>query len=132
MTGDKLLKRMEWQTRLRLLDWHIALSSQAPDDSDERSAVDMDANVRRAVIRFDPVLPDDQWERQLLHELLHVRLVMLEDAFSQVAGDDKTAREWWQRGEESAIEAIVDAFLLPGAPRRDYRGDAVWVESDRK
>jgi hypothetical protein len=116
-----------WQARLRLQDWAIRLSELPPDDGDERSSVNIDANVRQAVIRFDPVMPADQAERQLLHELLHVRLVVMEDAFSQVVGDDETARQWWKRGEESAIEALVDA-LLPGYPRREYRGDAAWVE----
>ena len=117
-----------WRDRLRLGEWHIGLSDVAPDEDDDRSSVDIDRNLHRAVIRFDPVLPEKQNERQVLHELLHVRLAELEDAFRQVVGDDETARTWWHRSEERAIEALVDA-LLPDQPRIDYRGGPAWVSS---
>lgn len=118
----------EWMTKLRLTDWLIRLSDVAADD-DDRSTVDIDANTRQAVIRFDPVMPADQVERQLVHELLHVRMIQIEDAFSQVVGEDETARQWFKRGEESTIEALVDAFL-PEQPRREYRGSPAWAEPE--
>lgn len=115
-----------WLVTLRLTEWHIGLSDIPCDSDDERSSVDIDRNLHRAVIRFDPTLPEDQIERQILHELLHVRLAELEDAFRQVASEDETARTWWHRSEERAIEALTDA-LLPDHPRRDYRGGPAWV-----
>jgi hypothetical protein len=110
-----------WSARLRLGDWTIGVSAVPPDRNDQRSSIDLDMNIRRAVIRFDPTLPPDQVERQIVHELLHVRTVGLEDVFDQVVGSDGTAQTWWTREHESMIEAMVDA-LLPDQPRRDYRG----------
>ena len=75
----------EWMRKLRLTDWLIRLSEVAADD-DDRSTVDIDANTRQAVIRFDPVMPADQAERQLVHELLHVRMIQIEDAFLRKIG----------------------------------------------
>jgi hypothetical protein len=119
---------MAWQQRLRLGEWHIGLSDVAPDEEDTRSVVDVDRNLHRAVIRFDPVLPEHQTERQVVHELLHVRLSELEDCFRQVVGDDETAETWWHRSAERTIEALVDAFL-PDQPRVEYRGGPAWVSS---
>lgn len=117
-----------WQVALLLSDWRIGLSSTPPDGDDERSSVDIDRNLHRAVIRFDPTVPEDQVERQVVHELLHVRLAEIEDAFRQVVGDDSTAATWWHRSLERTIERLVDA-LLPDCPRYDYRGGVAWVTS---
>lgn len=118
-----------WATVLHLTDWTIFDSPIAPTEDDRRSCIDIDNATRDAVLRFDPVLPPDQLERSVLHELLHLRLVAMEDAFNQVAGDDETAQAWHHRAKESAIEALVDAFL-PGQPRRNYRGGPEWVSGE--
>lgn len=118
----------DWQVRLRLTEWHIGVSDVAPDGDDERSSVDIDRNLHRAVLRFDPTLPLDQRDRQIVHELLHVRMAELEDCFRQVVGDDETAATWWHRCEERMIEALTDA-LVPAQPRRDYRGGPAWVSA---
>jgi hypothetical protein len=118
----------DWQVKLRLTEWHVGVSDVAPDEDDQRSSVDIDRNLHRAVIRFDPTLPLDQRHRQIVHELLHVRLAELEDVFRQVVDDDETARTWWHRSEERIIEALTDA-LVPDQPRRDYRGGPAWVSS---
>lgn len=128
MTGEFQAFVATWQPRLRLPDWHIAVSPIAPDEDDERSSVEMDRNLHRAVVRFDPTLPEDQYERQVVHELLHVRLSELEDAFRQVVGDNEVAKTWWSRSCERTVEALTDA-LLPDSPRRDYRGGPAWVSA---
>jgi uncharacterized protein YaeQ len=117
-----------WVDRLRLSEWTVLVSDSAPDEDDMRSMVDIDRNLHRAVIRFDPTLPATQRERQILHELIHVRLAELEDVFRLVVDDDETARTWWHRSEERTIEAIIDAFL-PDSPRVDYRGGVGWVSA---
>lgn len=116
----------EWQGRLRLGSWQIRFSELACEEEDSRSTVDIDPSTHFAVIRFDPTLPEDQYHRQIVHELLHVRLAIAEDAFNQ-ADTTEVLQTWFKRGQESAIEALVDA-LLPDHPRREYRGAPVWIE----
>ncbi len=124
--SDRATVIRHWVGVLRLNEWHVGLSDVPCDDGDERSSVDIDRNLHRAVIRFDPTMPEDQAERQIVHELLHVRLSEMEDAFRQVVGDDETASTWWHRSEERTIEALTDA-LLPDQPRREWRGGPAWV-----
>lgn len=114
----------QWRPRLGLADWWVSVSSLAPGEDDSRSEVDIDRNLHRAVLRFDGDLPEDQLERQVVHELLHIRLAELEDCFRQVEGDDHTARKWWDRSQERTVEALASALVQ--TPRREYRGDRVW------
>lgn len=126
MTDLELVAR--WQRALGLEDWRIGVAPIPPTDADERSSVDIDRNTHVAAVRFDPTLPDDQRERQVVHELLHVRLAELSDVFRQVAEDDEVAKTWWHRSEERAIERLTD-LLVPHEPRREYRGSAPWTSA---
>lgn len=117
----------EWQARLRLGDWTIRWAEGVEPGSDDRSTVDMFANVRQAVIRLRSDTPAGQVERQVVHEMLHIRLVIVERAFVE-------AKEWtpkavdpaldamWSLGLEAAIEALCDA--LGCAPRADWTPDS--------
>lgn len=120
LVSPELLER--WQRRLRLSDWHIAVSSEEPGEED-RSTIDMDARIRHAVIRFRSDTPASQVERQLVHELLHALLTGMEDAYNAArtyapASHDEAARRLWDRGCEFAIEALCDA--LTGTKRADW------------
>lgn len=126
MTEEQAAIVRKWQRALRLSEWWVGISDVPCDDMDMRSMVDIDRNLHRAVIRFDATLPNDQMERQIVHELLHVRLAELEDVFRQVVGEDGTADTWWHRAEERTIEALTD-HLVPHQPRRDYAGGPAWV-----
>lgn len=74
--------------------------------------------------------PEGQIERQVVHELLHVVLSGMEDAFR--AAKEHTPKAWddagdrlWSRGEEAAIEALVDA--LTGTKRANWEPNGnVW------
>jgi len=112
----------KWQSRLRLADWQIAVSNLEPDP-DDRSTVNMDVRVRSAVIRLRSDTPPSQVERQVLHELLHILLSGMEDAYR--AAKDYTPKAWddpgdivWSRGAEFAIEALTDA--LTGTERCEW------------
>lgn len=120
-TGQAAALVARWQARLGLSHWRLLVSDRPPDEDDSRSEVDIDRNVLQALLRFDPVLPDDQLERQVVHELVHVRLAELDDVFRQVSVPDSVPRTWWGRAEEATVEALVVA-LLPGMSRREYRG----------
>lgn len=127
MTFQKYAPKLRsWQERLALADWHIGVSDVPCDDNETRSSVDIDPILHRALVRFHPTTPRDQIERQIVHELLHVRLSDLENVFNRVVGDDSTATAWWHHGEERMIEALVDA-LLPKNPRREWMGGPVWT-----
>lgn len=88
----------------------------------------MHANIRQAAIMLRSDTPAGQVERQVVHELLHARLVIMEQAFRE-------AKEWtprsvdhaldamWALGAEGAIEALCDALGLAA------RGD--WGPSDK-
>lgn len=114
-----------WQAALRLSDWHIAATNVEPDP-DSRSNVEIDVNVRLAALRLRASTPMAQVDRQIVHELLHVLLAGMEDAFR--AAKEYTPRAWddagnrmWHRAEESAIEALVD--VLVGVPRGHWGPD---------
>jgi hypothetical protein len=108
-----------WQRRLRLGDWIIRLGDGEPEP-DERSHVDMHTNIRQAVILLRSDTPASQVERQVVHELLHVRLVLLERAY--IAAKGHAPRGWddslWDLGTEAAIEALCDAVGC--RPRADW------------
>jgi hypothetical protein len=129
MTSERERLLAVWRDRLGLRDWHIMTSNFAPDEGDMRSCVDLDVGLQQAVVRFDPTLPDDQVERQVVHELLHARLAETRDVFDQVVGGNTVAATWCDRSTERAIEALVDAFL-PDQPRREWRGGAAWVSAE--
>lgn len=111
-----------WQGRLRLSDWRLAVGDGEPG-VDDRSCVDIDVLVQSAVVRLRSDTPPDQVERQLVHELLHVRLAALEDVHNLALEHtppafDKVADRAWDRACEPAIEALCDA--LTGTTRADW------------
>lgn len=117
-----------WAAYLGLADWNIAFSSERVDKGC-RSNVDIDALTRTAAIRVHAKTPVNQWDRQLVHELLHVLLAGLEDSFNiAVSGNsrktDRVFRRMWARGQEYAIERLVD--IIVGVPREEWESSAVW------
>jgi hypothetical protein len=124
----------DWQRRLRLSDWHIAISTEEPEP-DDRSCIDMDLPIRQAVIRFRSDTPASQVERQLVHELLHALLGGMRDAYDAArsyapSSHDDAARRLWDRGCEFAIEALCDA--LTGSRRADWGpSGSPWNEAFR-
>jgi hypothetical protein len=112
----------EWQRRLRLGDWYIAVSDLDPE-SDARSNVDMHTQIRQAAIRLDKKTPASQVERQLVHELLHVRFAYTEWALQLAKKHtplafDESNDALWNSGMEAGIEALCDA--LGCAPRSEW------------
>ena len=112
-----------WLPRLRLHGWRVAHSPLPPSGEDERSSVDIDVNIRSAVVRLRADTPDSQVERQVVHELVHVVLSGMEDTYR--AAKEHTPKAWddagdrmWGRAEEAAIEALTDA--LTGSRRADW------------
>ncbi|HSW43511.1 MAG TPA: hypothetical protein VLM76_13470 [Patescibacteria group bacterium] len=111
-----------WQDRLRLGDWRIAVSDLEPDP-DDRSTIDLHVAIRQAAIRLRGDTPPSQVERQLVHELLHVRFALAEQAWRDTRQHtppafDPPNRTLWEAGVEAAIEALTDA--LGCAPRADW------------
>lgn len=122
-----------WQQRLRLSDWTIRISGAEPDQ-DDKSSVDIDVTTRIAALRFRADTPMTALERQLVHELLHVRLSEFEDLLNQAEAHtppafDKLADRWRARALESAIEALADA--LTGTSRGEWCSGGVWDEAFR-
>ena len=120
MSGQKVIAK--WQKALRLADWRIVLSGLEADP-DDRSTVNMDVLTKSAVIRLRSDTPASQVERQIVHELLHIVLVGMEDAYR--GAKEYTPKGWdaagdriWSRGSESAIEALTDA--LTGTIRAEW------------
>lgn len=117
-----------WQQRLRLVDWTIRVADDDPDP-DNKSSVDFDVPTRMAAIRFRADTPAEVLERQLVHELLHVRLGELEDLLNVAIADHASPaaellRLWRRRTLESSIEALADA--LTGIPRAEWCSGGVW------
>lgn len=115
-----------WQRRLRLGDWQVAVSDLEPE-ADSRSNVDYDVTLRRAVIRLLGNTPPSQIERQLVHELLHVRFALATWAWDQTRvhtppAFDGPNKAMWNVGMEAGIEAVVDA--LGCAPRAEWGAES--------
>lgn len=120
--GSARLLLSTWQARLRLGNWRIAVSDLEPGP-DDRSSIDMHVAIRQAAIRLRGDTPPSQVERQLVHELLHVRLALAEQAWRDTRQHtppafDPPNRTLWEAGVEAAIEALSDA--LGCAPRADW------------
>ena len=121
-TGPRDLARRllpEWQRRLRLGDWMLAVSDLEPGKG-ERSTIDLHTSIRQAAIRLRSDTPLSQVERQLVHELLHARLALMSWAWRDARSFtpeafDRSNETLWSAGEEAAIEALCDA--LGCAPR---------------
>lgn len=112
-----------WQKRLRLGDWTIRIAKGMEPDEGDRSTVVMHSNVRQAVIRLRSDTPESQVERQIVHEMLHIRLIGAERAFIEAKvwtpkASDDPLDAMWHLGQEAAIEALCDA--LGCEPRADW------------
>lgn len=79
----------EWQWRLGLWDWRIALEPKCkPDELENKDAqgeVSCKETTKTAIIRIikpkyyeNRVIPFD-WEEVLVHELMHLKMCLLED-----------------------------------------------------
>ena len=121
MTDPRKLAREllpAWQHRLRLDDWFIRISNCKPADKDARSQVDTHPTVRQASIQLRADTPPGAVERQLVHELLHIRFALVRTAYANTlehtpAAFDKPNGVLWDMGFEAAVEALCDALGLP-------------------
>lgn len=121
-----------WQNRLRLDDWHINLSLDPPP-ANCRAHHDSHVNIRQSVIRLSPDVPWDQVEREVLHELLHIRFGIVTLSLGILSADttkatDEAFSKMWDLGMEGAIEALCDAFGVN--PRHEWDHpltDKVWL-----
>lgn len=121
-----------WQARLRLADWHIRLSAEPPGP-ENRASHESHVDIRSAVVQLHPEIPWDQVDREVLHELLHIRLVLLERSTFILRHDtspltDSAFKSVWELSLEAAIEALCDA--LGANPRREWdpaRVEAPWL-----
>lgn len=112
----------EWVPRLRLGDWSVRYSPLEPEPT-HRSSVDMFQTIRYAAIRLRSDTPPSQVVRQVVHELLHIRFVGMEEAYNLAKGHtpkafDDSADVLWANGCEAAIEALSDIIL--GTGRGDW------------
>ena len=102
----------EWQKRLRLQDWDVQVSitreRDMPIDS-SRGAIRWNVNTKEAWLHIlDPIdYPPDQVpqdiEQTIIHELLHLHLVMV----AEMAGENETI----QITTEQAIVCISEALV---------------------
>lgn len=102
----------EWQKRLRLQDWHVQIAltreRDMPIDS-SRGAVKWNVNNKEAWIHIlDPIdyppaqIPQDM-EQTIIHELLHLHLVMVAELAEESAPINIAV--------EQAIVCISEAFV---------------------
>ncbi len=81
----------DWQQRLLLHEWQIELSRSPHPDGDAsgmtKAQVSVWPDIRLAQIEMLDKLPDEysaEWERTIVHELLHVRLGEITDFVQRV------------------------------------------------
>lgn len=99
----------EWQKRLRLQDWNIAVKLLRQYDMPPiRGSIDWTYGLKAAVIRvLDPIDYDPSWvdrsdpEQTLIHELLHLHFACLDP--------DQKGSE--QREFEQGVELIAMALF---------------------
>jgi len=120
-----------WAAYLGLADWDIAFSTTRVDKGC-RSNVDIDMLQRRAAIRINSKTPVSGFDRQIVHELLHVLFAGMEDAFNVSASQQKLpARRilarYWKRQDEWVVERLTD--ILSGVPRIEWGAPQVWREA---
>ena len=123
----------EWQRRLGVADWTIRFIDDAPADED-RASIDMFTLKRLAVFRIAPTMPETSWIESVVHELLHVALVDLEDlannAFDAMSPAAKAiAKAEYDKAQHRIIQSLVGAF---GIEHREWpHGGApeVWLKA---
>lgn len=109
----------KWAAHLGLADWHIRYSPAEPDP-DAHAQTNCFAPHKQAAIRLEATLPVSQIDRKVVHELLHVSLWEVQEAFNQAVaelsvGQRDTLMTLQRDASERLIESMVDA--LTGIPR---------------
>ncbi len=107
MTGNELQRLCRlWQKRLRLADWDISASFATEQEMpDAEGEIPYDTAELTATIR---VRDNENTERTLVHELLHLRVIPLWDG--SPGGPDHDAKE-------TALNLLADSFVR-AYPRR--------------
>ena len=114
MTEKGLLK--EWQKRLALTDWRIALQTNCDPDEmhvvDSAGCVSWEESSKTALIQIvDPkyygkrVVPFD-FEKTLVHELMHLKSCLFYD------NDDELRERIVHQAIDDIARALVDAKRL--------------------
>ena len=103
----------EWQERLGLMDWVIVLEDSCSidemGDSETNGYANYQETNKTAVIQIlnpihygERVVPFD-WEKTLVHELLHLKTCLLSDT------DDKLQERLFHQWIDDFARAFVDA-----------------------
>ena len=115
--ADKRLsnKLQEWQERLGLTDWAISLhdcmpADEMPEENSSGFAEFQEVNKTARIEIMDPdeygdrVIPFD-YERILVHELLHLKLCLISETF----GEDVLRERIAHQLIDDMARALVDA-----------------------
>lgn len=105
----------EWQTRLGLTDWRIILydcvpAEEMPEENVSGHVEFQEVNKTARINIMDPdeygerVIPFD-YERVLVHELLHLKLCLIAETF----GEDETRERVAHQIIDDLARALVDA-----------------------
>lgn len=112
MSPEEILAR--WQKILRLRGWTITRLPRAdrPEPSKSDAYSEIDIGTKTAKIWADT-------ERQIIHELGHIVVVLLDDTFWRTTADRHLRREWNRRVEDAVkrYETAIMAALKEGARR---------------
>ncbi len=128
---NKINRQIEaWAAYLSLADWNIAFSPVAVDENC-RSNVEIDMLHRKAAIRISGKTPHRHFDRQIVHELLHVLFAGMNDAFI-LANQGSNSRSKllvrvWKRSDEWVIERLTD--IIVGSPRVEWGTEPIWREA---
>ena len=108
----------EWRDRLLLAHWRIRIQTNDAPAGDDRTLgmVELSPELFTAVItlRSDvPAKPDDEWQRTLIHEMVHVRLAEIsefvrDDVLPELGpAAERIAGAAFRRALEPAVEALA-------------------------
>lgn len=104
----------KWRERLGLTEWDIRYSDEQPDRGLARSDIFRDKLV--VVVTINESLPDVALERSVIHELLHIVLLFVGDAWLDRADGFlppplfESLSAMSTQAEERAIERLIRAF----------------------
>lgn len=121
MTNKGLLK--EWQKRLALMDWRIALQTNCEPEEmgivDSAGCVQWEESSKTALIQIvkperygKRVVPFD-FEKTLVHELMHLKTCLFYD------NDDELRERIVHQAIDDIARALVDAKRLKGAEQKE-------------
>lgn len=108
---------VEWRDRLLLSHWGIRISTHdAPGGEDNLAIVELFPEIFRAniTLRSDvPGEPDDEWQKTIIHEMVHVRLAEIsefvrDDVLPELGpAAERIAGAAFRRALEPTVEALA-------------------------